>query len=100
MLARPRNDFYREGHPGPSDVLLLVEVADASGRYDRGVKLPLYANAGVPEVWVVDLAEQRLEVYRSPSSGGYGGMRELRAGDRVAPMAFEDLLIEVGELLG
>lgn len=100
MLARPREDFYRERHPGPGDVLLLVEVADTSGRYDRGVKLPLYANAGIPEVWVVDLAEQRLEAYRSPSPDGYGEKRELGAGDKVAPMAFEDLVIGVGELLG
>lgn len=100
MLARRRDDFYRERHPGPDDVLLLVEVADTSGRYDRGVKLPLYANAGIPEVWIIDLAQHRLEAYRLPSPDGYGEVRELGTGDRVAPVAFEDLLIEVGELLG
>ncbi|MGH2769065.1 MAG: Uma2 family endonuclease [Actinomycetota bacterium] len=100
MLARRRDDFYRERHPGPDDVLLLVEVADTSGRYDRGVKLPLYASAGIPEIWVIDLIQHRLEAYRSPSPDGYGEVLELGAGDRVAPIAFEDLLIEVGELAG
>ncbi len=55
-LLRPRSDYYRNGHLGPDDVLLLIEVADSSLRYDREVKIPRYARAGVPEVWLVDLA--------------------------------------------
>src|SRR5690606_20818239 len=51
-LLRPRSDYYRAAHPTPSDVLLLVEVAEASLRYDRGVKIPLYARSGVAEVWL------------------------------------------------
>jgi Uma2 family endonuclease len=100
VLARPREDFYRERHPGPDDVLLLVEVADTLGRYDRGVKLPLYASAGIAEVWLIDLAQRRLESYRSPSSDRYREVRELGAGHKAAPAAFQDLLIDVGELLG
>jgi Uma2 family endonuclease len=65
-LLRPRADYYRSAHPGPADVLLLIEVADSSLAYDREVKLPRYALAEVPEVWLVDLAARRLLVHRRP----------------------------------
>jgi hypothetical protein len=64
-VLKPRPDFYAKAHPGPADVFLLVEVADlsacnaqagTSAAYDRDMKVPLYAQAGVPEVWVVDVA--------------------------------------------
>ena len=70
-LLRPRPDYYRNGHPGPMDVLLLVEVADSSLRYDREVKIPRYARAGIPEVWLVDLAGSQLSIYRRPGANGY-----------------------------
>lgn len=63
-LLRPRADWYRNGHPGPHDVLLLIEVADTSLTYDREVKLPRYARAGIPEVWLVDLSGRRLSIHR------------------------------------
>ncbi len=70
-LLLPRPDYYRNGHPGPTDVLLLVEVADSSLTYDRQIKLPRYARAAIPEVWVVDLAGRRLEIHRQPTDAGY-----------------------------
>jgi Uma2 family endonuclease len=70
-LLQPRADFYEPAHPGPADVILLVEVADTTQRYDRQVKLPLYARHGVPEVWLVDLEENAIEVFREPSADGY-----------------------------
>lgn len=100
VLARHRDDFYAAGHPRPGDVLLVVEVADTSAGYDRGVKLLLYAQAGIPEAWVVDLSQNRLEAYRSPSPRGYREMRELGAGDRVAPDALADLEVEVAAIVG
>ncbi|MEX2399947.1 MAG: Uma2 family endonuclease [Rhodothermales bacterium] len=57
--------------PRAADVLLLVEVADATLRVDRSVKLPLYAEARIPEVWIVNLPESRVECYRDPSASGY-----------------------------
>ncbi len=69
-LLRPRSD-YRRGHPGPDDVLLLIEVADSSLRYDREVKIPRYARAGIPEVWLVDLGGSALSIYREPGASGY-----------------------------
>jgi hypothetical protein len=70
-LLQPRADFYEAAHPGPADVILLVEVADTTQRYDRQVKLPLYARHGIPEAWLVDLEENAMEVFREPSADGY-----------------------------
>ena len=70
VLLRPRDDFYAAGHPGPADVLLIVEVVDTSLPYDRR-KLRLYARAGVPCVWLAILSTRRVEVHREPSTDGY-----------------------------
>jgi Uma2 family endonuclease len=71
MLLRPRDDYYRSAHPRPEDVALIIEVAETTLRYDREVKLPLYAQAGIPEVWLVDLDAQRLTVFRQPAPTGF-----------------------------
>jgi Uma2 family endonuclease len=64
--------IYQHGTPpGPADVLLLVEVADSSLRYDRAVKLPLYARAGIGEVWIVDLRRRVVDVHRTPAGDAY-----------------------------
>src|SRR3990170_251848 len=70
-LLRPRPDFYAQAHPGPEDVLLVVEVADTSVESDRGVKVPLYARAGIAAAWLVDLAGERLIVHAAPAPEGY-----------------------------
>jgi len=71
-LFRPRADNYRTGAPpGPADTLLLIEVADSTLRYDRTVKLPLYARAGIAEVWIVDLQRRMVDVHRSPAGDAY-----------------------------
>ena len=66
-----RPDFYTTAHPGPADVRLLVEVADTSLAYDLGVKVPLYARHGIPEVWVIDVATRRTTLFRRPTDGRY-----------------------------
>jgi Uma2 family endonuclease len=99
-LLKPRTDFYAASHPGSEDVLLVVEVADASADYDRQVKLPLYARYGVAEVWLVDLEGRCLEVYRAARLEGYGDSKILRLGERVAPQAFPDLELAVDDILG
>ncbi len=71
MLLRPRADQYGESHPSAADVLLLVEVADSSARYDRQIKLPLYARYGVPVVWIVDLDAGLLRMHSRPDGGAY-----------------------------
>lgn len=70
-LLKPRDDFYSARHPEPEDVLLLIEVAETSLRYDRDKKLPLYAHAGIPECWLVDLPGKTLWIYRDPDPEGY-----------------------------
>lgn len=71
-LLRPRADFYAQAHPQPADVLLVVEVADHSLAYDRAIKVPLYARAGIPETWVIDLDTETVFVYQQPGAPGYG----------------------------
>lgn len=100
MLLRRRPQGYRTRLPGPRDVLLLVEVAETSVDRDRRAKLPLYARAGIPEVWLLDLRRRTLTVYRDPSADGYRTAQTLRSGDTVAPFAFPDRQFAVAELLG
>lgn len=99
-LLRPREDFYAERHPHPADVLLVVEVTDSSRAYDREVKLPLYARAGIPEAWVIDLGRGVLEVSRKPALRAYRERRELRRGERVALLAFPRLAFRVADMVG
>jgi Uma2 family endonuclease len=99
LLLKPRPDWYSSDHPQRSDLLLVVEVADTTLRYDRQVKLPLYAEAGISEVWIVNLVEAVLEIYREPRADGYGTLLRRKAGDTVSPLAFPDLVLPVAELL-
>ncbi len=99
-LLRPRADFYARGHPRPDDVLLLIEVADTSVEADRRIKMPLYARAGIEEVWLVDLTTERVEVYRGPAADGYREIRALARGQGIVPQAFPDLALGVDDLLG
>lgn len=89
---------YETRSPGADDVHFLVEIADTTARSDREVKVPLYARYGIPEVWLLDRQEARLMVYREPGAGVYGQARELRGGS-VSPLAFPDVVVEVGKLL-
>jgi len=70
-LLKYRDDFYVEAHPGPSDILLIVEVANSSLSYDRDIKLPLYAQHNIPQVWLVDLNADELWIYSQPQHGSY-----------------------------
>lgn len=75
-LLRPRPDYYRNGHPEPRDLLLIIQVADSSLAYDRDVKLPRYARAGIPEAWLVDLDGRRLVRHRRPAGAAYTEVAE------------------------
>jgi len=99
-VLKPREDFYATEHPGPKDVLLLIEVADTSGGYDRGTKLPLYARAGIREVWIVDVVERTLEVYRQPTLRTYRERLEPSHKQTVSPVAFPRTTLRVSEIVG
>jgi Uma2 family endonuclease len=70
-VVKPRADFYKDGHPIAADALLIIEVGDTTLRYDREVKVPLYAAHGISEVWIVDLKSRLLHMFQSPTAGGY-----------------------------
>lgn len=99
-LLRPRLDFYASGHPQAPDILLLIEVADTTVETDRSIKIPLYAEDGIIEVWLVDLNQQCIEVYREPTSTGYQNIRKFQRGQTLSIQAFPDVEITVDEALG
>jgi Uma2 family endonuclease len=94
-LALLRPGDYRERLPRPEDVLLLVEVAEASLDYDLSKKVPLYAKGGVPEVWVQDLLSERLLLFRTPEGDHYREQIWVKPGERVSPLAFPEASLEV-----
>ena len=87
-------------HPRPSDVLLIIEVADTSVAYDRDTKMPLYARAGIPEAWLVDLATERIRVHREPRGGEYASVRSLSRGATIALLQFPDVTVSADDVLG
>ncbi len=86
QVLRAREDYYRKAHPRAGDVLLLIEVADTTARFDREVKIPLYARHVVSEAWLVDVAQRSVEVYRDPhpETSAYRQMTVYRQG-RIIP---------------
>ncbi|MCL4790021.1 MAG: Uma2 family endonuclease [Verrucomicrobia bacterium] len=99
VLAKRSPDYYRKRHPRPADVYLLIEVSDSSLGADQADKLAAYGRAGIAEVWIVNLNELTVEVYREPHFTGYGSKVVLRAGDQARPLAFPDVAVDVAELL-
>jgi Uma2 family endonuclease len=99
MLLRPRADFYASQHPGPDDVLLVVEIADSSLRYDRDVKAALYAAWGVPEFWLADLNANLLRRYSSPANGAYTVTDLLHRGESIAPRLLSSCAVPVDAFL-
>ncbi len=100
-VLRLRPDFYATGdRPGPADVLLLVEIADSSLRYDRTVKLPLYARAGVAEVWIVDLRHRVLHAHRRPADGEYVEISTHHPGGHLALAAAPGITVRLDLALG
>lgn len=99
-LLLPRPDFYSESHPGPTDVLLIIEVADTTVQYDRRVKANLYARAGVPEYWLMDLPGDAIERHSEPSADGYRIVQRFHRGERIGVQALPDVELLVDDLLG
>jgi len=99
-LLQPHPDFYEAGHPQPEDIFLLVEVADTTVETDRNVKIPLYAEGGISEVWLVNINEQCVEVYREPVTTGYQNVQKFQRGQTLSIEAFLDVDITVDKVLG
>ena len=99
VLLRPRADFYASRHRGPGDVLLIIEVADSSLDYDRDVKGPAYATAGIPEYWLADLNANVVWRYLSPERGAYRNVEPYRRGQTIAPHLLPSCVVAVDVLL-
>lgn len=99
-LLKPRDDFYAKGHPTPEDVLLVIEVSDTSLEYDRDVKLPLYARAGIPEAWLVNLRAQTIEVHSRPSGGEYRETVRVKREETLTSKTIPDLTVAADDILG
>lgn len=99
LVLRTQQDYYRKAHPRAEDVLLLIEIADTTVRFDRTVKIPLYARHGVAEVWLVDVAQRSVEVYREPlsESSAYRQMTVYRQG-LITPQQLPMVSITVEQL--
>ena len=85
---------YAERLPQAEDVLLLVEVSKSTLEYDRTKKLPVYARAGIPEVWIRNLVDDQLEVYRNPQGERYTSLATYTKGQEVTPLAFSGEALE------
>ena len=99
-VLKRREDFYRHAHPTPADALLLVEVSETTLDYDRKRKLPLYARAGVPEVWIVNLTDERIETYADPSGDVYQTTGIAGRGEQVQARSLAVLKLNASDVLG
>jgi Uma2 family endonuclease len=89
-----------EKRPSGKDALLVVEVSDSTVKMDRTLKVPLYARFGVVEVWLVNLMEKCVEVYRKPSAEGYGEVKQYDEREWINPVKFPNVKMSVAEILG
>ena len=99
-LALIREDPRRREAPAPREVFLVVEVSDTTLAYDRNIKLPLYAGAGIPETWIVDLQNRKVEIHTNPGPDGYRTDREIGPGQALRSGTVEGLSVTVDEILG
>ena len=97
---RPRADWYEDSLPTPPEVLLLVEVADSSLGFDRSVKLPLYAEAAIAEVWIVNVKERCVERYSDPVHGSYESKQRFGLTDQIALALAPDIKVGLTRMLG
>ena len=98
-ISREALDEYSHRHPRGDELLLLIEIGDTSARFDRTVKAKLYARAGVPEYWVVDLPKRMLHVYRKPIGEDYQQALHFREPEMISPDCMPEAMVSVSELL-
>jgi Uma2 family endonuclease len=97
-LIRPRADRYRASLPNAGDIYLLIEVADTTLRYDRDIKMPLYARHGIAETWLVDLQSESVIVHRRPGSSGYEDVSTAGRASLLSPLLLPAIRIDLTEL--
>jgi Uma2 family endonuclease len=100
VILKPRPDFYEHLRPTPGDVLLVMEVSDTTLQYDLKIKLTYFAAASIPEVWIQDVNEDVLHVFRQPRGGNYSVSMRLNRGSAVSPVAFPEVQFSMNDLFG
>jgi len=98
-LLKPRSDFYAGKLPAPEDILLAIEVSDTTIETDRKVKIPLYAQSGIAEAWIIDLVGDVVEVYSSLAADSYQQVRRMGRGETMTVPGFPNVSLTVEEIL-
>ena len=98
-LFKRRRDFYNTAHPNAKDALLVIEVSETTVRYDREIKVPLYARYGIPEVWIVDLVGEQLHFFRSPEAEEYSDVSSTKEPGVVSLAALTDVTVDLAGIL-
>ncbi|AFY72103.1 protein of unknown function DUF820 (plasmid) [Thalassoporum mexicanum PCC 7367] len=98
VLAKWKDDYYASGHPTPADIYLLIEVSDSSVGIDKNYKMPLYAQAGIPETWLVNLPAQSIEVYRQSTANRYAEPQIYKSGQTISLQSFPAMQIPVAQI--
>lgn len=91
--------FDGRRHPRPAEIILLIEVSDSTLKYDRDKKLPLYAEAEIPEVWIVNLANEIVEVHTKPSVELYQLVKIFKRGETIETETLPNLFLKVDDIL-
>lgn len=99
-LLKRRDDFYRGKSPTGEDVLVLIEVSDTTLDYDRNRKVPLYAQAGISEVWIVNLQNGTVELHYQPRDYSFAVVKVFRRGDVLKSENLPELELRIDEILG
>lgn len=97
-IVKPEPAYYAHGHPVAGDVLLLIEIAHTSFRYDRHVKVPLYARHGIAEVWVIEIEAGRVHLFRAPRDGNYTEVSTVGRPDVLTPLALPLVRIDLSDI--
>lgn len=98
VLNKPMNAFFAE-HPKPEDVALVVEVSDATRKFDGEIKASLYARAGIVEYWLIDINSRQVIVHRSPKDGSYQNILAYNSLESVSTLALPEEKVQVDELI-
>jgi Uma2 family endonuclease len=99
-ILRWQDDFYESGHPTAQDIYLLIEVSDTTLDYDRTTKLPIYAESGIAEYWIVNLPDNQIEVHRNPSGNAYQSIQTFTKDQTLTIELLPEITIAVHEILG
>lgn len=99
-LVKFRKDFYRGHHPTAEDVLLIIEVADSTLKFDRETKIPLYAAAEIPEIWLINIKRNLIIIHTKPINGEYQNSRIVRRKETLQSETVPNISIEVDKILG